>query len=77
MAAGNREKSAQTIVRTLSVTEAGSMTVLPNSSLTIVAPASASSKAMSDPDMAPPSFCAIVPLEKMRPVLEVPFFCVA
>ena len=77
MAAGKSENSAHTIVLTLSVTEAGSMLVFPNSSLTMFAPASASSRAMSEPETAPPSFCAMVPLEKMSPVAETPFFWVA
>ena len=34
-------------------------------------------KATSDPLIAVPNFCAIVPEEKIKPVEEVPFFCVA
>ena len=34
-------------------------------------------QATNEPLMAVPNFMAMVPLEKMRPVLEVPFFSVA
>ena len=40
-------------------------------------PAMPNSRATSEPEMAVPNFCAIVPDEKMRPVDEVPFFSVA
>lgn len=75
--AGMREKSDHTIVRTESVTEAGSMTVLPIESVIIFAPASPSISAISDPEIAVPSFWAIVPEEKIRPVEEVPKVSVA
>jgi len=77
IAAGIRENSDQTIVRTESVTDAGSMTELPNWSGIIRAPASPSKRATSEPEIALPNFCAIVPEEKMRPVEEVPNFSVA
>ena len=74
--AGISEKRDQTILRTESVTEAGSMLVLPIASVIILAPDRPSSKAMSEPDSAVPSFWAMVPEEKIRPVDEVPNFSV-
>ena len=71
------EKSDHTIVSTESVIEAGSMTELPKSSVIMLAPDRPRNRAMSEPEMAPPSFCDMVPEEKMRPVDEVPFFSVA
>lgn len=73
IAAGNRENSAQIIVRTEAVMDSGLMVVVPSISV-IVAPASPSRMAMSEPDIALPNFCAIVPDEKIRPVDETPFF---
>ena len=77
MKAGKREKSAHIIVRTDSVTEAGSMLSLPISSDIIVAPAMPRRRAMSEPETAPPNFYAMVPDEKMRPVDDVPKVSVA
>lgn len=77
MKAGKSENSAHIIVLTDSVTDAGSMLSFPISSAIIVAPAMPSSNAMSDPETAPPNFCAIVPDENMSPVDDVPKVSVA
>ena len=71
--AGKREKRAQIIVRTEAVIDSGLMVVVPSISI-IVAPASPRRIAMSEPDIALPNFCAIVPDEKIRPVEDTPFF---
>ena len=76
MPAGMSENRDHTILRTESVTEDGSMLVLPIASVTIFAPARPSSIAMREPDRAVPSFWAMVPEEKIRPVDEVPNFSV-
>lgn len=79
MRAGKSEKRAQTIVFTDSSLPATiSTTVVPvvGSSLD-TRPAAPRSIAMSEPEMAPPNFCAIVPEEKMRPVDDAPNFSVA
>ena len=75
--AGNSENRHHTIESTESVIEAGSTIVLPMSSVIILAPASPKNRATSEPEMAVPNFWAIVPDEKIKPVLEVPFFSVA
>lgn len=72
MAAGNSENNDHTIISTELVTEAGSMDVLPIASVIILAPAQPSSNAMSEPEMAVPNFCDIVPDEKISPVADVP-----
>ena len=77
MTAGKRENSDHTIVSTESVIEAGSTIVLPMLSVIMLAPAKPRNKATSEPEMAVPNFWAIVPEEKIRPVDDVPFFCVA
>ena len=76
MPAGKREKSAQIIMRTDAVIDSGLMVVVPSISV-IVAPANPRSIAIREPDIALPNFCAIVPDEKIRPVDDTPFFCVA
>ena len=77
IAAGKSEKSDQTIVRT----EVGLVIVTMVSPVKISVsetnPATPSSKAIRLPEIAPPSFCAIVPEEKMSPVELDPFFSVA
>ena len=42
-----------------------------------IKPAAPSNRATSEPEMAVPNFCAIVPDENIKPVDEVPFFSVA
>ena len=59
------------------VIDDGSTMVLPISSVVIFAPARPRNKATSEPDMAVPNFCDIVPDEKISPVDELPFFFVA
>ena len=79
MSAGKREKSAHTIVFTDSSQPSRiCTTVWPvASSVVETRPAAPRSIAMSEPEMAPPNFCAIVPEEKMRPVDDAPNFSVA
>ena len=77
IAAGNSEKRLHTIDSTESVIEAGSTLVLPMSSVIILAPARPRNRATNEPLIAVPNFWAIVPLEKIRPVDDVPFFSVA
>ena len=72
MTAGNKENNDHTIVSTESVTEAGSIIVLPIASVIILAPAQPNKRAMREPEMAVPNFCDIVPEEKIKPVAEVP-----
>ena len=77
IAAGKMEKSAHIIHCTdcslRIVTTVSPVTALVEE----MSPAAPSSKAIREPDMALPSFCAIVPEEKISPVEEVPFCCVA
>ena len=75
--AGKSENRHHTMESTESVMDAGSTLTLPISSESIRAPASPRNKATSEPLIAVPNFCAIVPEEKIKPVEEVPFFCVA
>lgn len=75
--AGNRENNIQIMLSTESVIDAGSTTELPILSVVMLAPAMPRNSATSAPEIAVPSFCAIVPDEKIRPVEEVPFFSVA
>ena len=75
--AGKMENNAHTIFltdsRSLMVT-----TVCPVvGSVPETKPEKPKNKATSEPEMAVPNFCAIVPEEKIRPVDEVPFFSVA
>lgn len=76
IAAGKREKRAHIIVRTDEVIDSGLMVVFPSISI-MVAPANPSKRAIRDPEIALPNFCAIVPDENIRPVEETPFFSVA
>ena len=75
--AGNNENRHHTIESTELVIEAGSTMVLPISSVIILAPARPKKRATSEPEMAVPNFCAMVPDEKIKPVDDVPFFSVA
>lgn len=75
MTAGKREKSSHIISFTATGSEMEIM-VWPESSVNDTKPAKPSSKATSEPLMAVPNFIAMVPLEKIRPVEEVPFFSV-
>ena len=77
IAAGMTENRDHTIVRTESVTEAGSMVVLPIGSVIIFAPARPRKRAIREPEIAVPSFWAIVPDEKINPVEEAPKVSVA
>ena len=77
MAAGNNENKDQIIVSTESVIEAGSTIELPMASVVLLAPARPRNNATSEPEIAVPNFCDIVPEEKISPVDDVPFFCVA
>ncbi len=76
MAAGKSENRAQIIFWT----EASFVivtTVSPLASVPEMKPAIPSSRATRAPEMAEPNFCDMVPEENIRPVDEVPFFCVA
>lgn len=74
--AGNMENNAH-IMRCTDSMSVMVMTVCPASSVPEAKPATPSSKATKEPEMAVPNFIAIVPDEKIRPVEEVPFFSVA
>ena len=76
MIAGNSENSDHTIVNTESVIEAGSIDVLPISSVIMLAPATPSNIAINEPEMAVPNFCDMVPDENIKPVADVPYFSV-
>ncbi len=64
------------MVRTEAVIDSGLMVVVPSITV-MVAPAHPRRMAISEPEIALPNFCAIVPEEKIRPVEETPFFWVA
>ena len=72
MTAGNREKSDHTIV----LTDSGSVIVTTVSpvfgSVVEMSPAMPRRRAMSEPEIALPNFCAIVPDEKIKPVDDAP-----
>ena len=74
MAAGKSENSAQTMLRTDSASVILTTVWPVAGSVPEMKPAMPSNRATSEPEMAVPNFCAIVPDEKMRPVDEVPFF---
>ena len=76
MIAGKIEKSIHIIRFTASASEMV-MTVWPVASVPETKPAIPNSRATSEPLTAVPNFMAIVPLEKMTPVDDVPFFSVA
>lgn len=77
MIAGKSENSDHIMLSTESVIETGSTIVLPMLSVVMLAPASPKKRATSEPEIAVPNFCDIVPDEKIRPVDELPFFSVA
>ena len=77
IAAGKSEKSDQTMVRTDSSLVIVTIVSPVSTLVSDTNPAMPKSKAIKLPDIAPPSFCAIVPEEKIRPVELVPFFSVA
>lgn len=77
MKAGMMEKSDQIIVRTDSSSVMVTKVAPVLGSVLDTRPAQPNRRAMREPEMAPPNFWAIVPLEKIRPVLDVPFFSVA
>ena len=77
MIAGKIEKSAHTIVFTDSSLVMVTIVSPVISSVEETSPAIPRSIAMSEPEIAPPNFCAIVPEEKMRPVDDAPNFSVA
>ena len=76
IAAGKREKSAQTMLDTpaslVMVTTASPLT----GSDPEMKPAAPSRRVTSAPETARPNFWAIVPEEKMSPVDEVPYYMV-
>ena len=74
--AGKMENSDQIMLFTDSASVIV-MTVCPVASVPDTKPAMPSNRATNEPEMAVPNFCDIVPLEKIRPVDEVPFFSVA
>ena len=76
MMAGKSENNAQIMLVT-AVISLMVMTVCPVASVPDTNPATPSSRATSEPEMAEPNFCDMVPEEKMRPVDEVPFWAVA
>jgi hypothetical protein len=77
MIAGNNEKSAQIIERT-DYSSVMVLTVWPvASSVPEMKPEMPRKSATNDPLRAVPNFCAMVPLEKIIPVEETPFFSVA
>lgn len=75
MTAGKMENRAQIIFWTAD-SLVMVMMVCPVASVPEMKPAMPSNRATSEPEMAVPNFMAIVPLEKIRPVDEVPFFSV-
>ena len=76
MTAGKMENSAHIIALTASASVMDT-TVSPSASVPDTNPAMPNSMATSEPLMAVPNFCDMVPEEKMRPVDDVPFFAVA
>ena len=76
-AAGKSENIAHTIVFTDSSSVMVTMVSPVIISVVDTRPAMPSNAAMSEPDIAPPNFCAIVPEEKISPVEELPNFSVA
>ena len=71
--AGKSEKSDQIMRHTASMSVMV-MTVWPVlASVPDTKPAKPRNRATREPLIAVPNFCAIVPLEKMRPVDDVPF----
>ena len=76
MRAGKIEKSIHIMLRTDS-SSVMVMTVSPASLVPEMKPAKPSSNATSEPEIAVPNFCAIVPDENIKPVDEVPFTSVA
>ena len=76
MIAGKIENRAHIMLFTLSASVIVMM-VWPSASVPEIKPAMPSKRATSEPLMAVPNFCAIVPDEKIRPVDEAPFFSVA
>ena len=77
MTAGKRENIDQTIVLTDSSSVIVTIVSPLVGSVLDTRPAIPRRNAMSEPEIAPPNFCAIVPEEKIRPVDDVPFFYVA
>ena len=77
MTAGNKENNDQIISRT-ATSSVMVMTVWSvTGSVPEMNPAIPKNRATSEPLMAVPNFCYIVPEEKMTPVDDVPFFSVA
>ena len=77
IAAGKSEKSDQTMVRTESSLVIVTIVSPVSTLVSDTNPAIPNSKAIKLPEIAPPSFCAMVPEEKISPVELVPFFSVA
>ena len=75
--AGKSEKSDQTMVRTDSSLVIVTIVSPVSTLVSDTNPAIPNSKAIKLPEIAPPSFCAMVPEEKISPVELVPFFSVA
>ena len=74
--AGKMENNAQIML----LTESASVMVImvcPVASVPETNPAMPKNNATNEPEMAVPNFCDMVPLLKMSPVDEVPFFSVA
>ena len=71
--AGKSENNAH-IISCTAVSLVMVITVCPVASVPEMKPATPSSRATKEPEMAVPNFMAIVPDEKIRPVEEVPFF---
>ena len=77
MNAGMMEKSNQIISFTASWSVMVMMVSPVAGSLPEMKPAIPNRMATNEPEMAEPNFCAMVPLENIKPVDAVPFFSVA
>ena len=77
MIAGNIENRIQIISFTATGSVMVTMVWSVTGSVPDTKPENPNSRATSEPLMAVPNFCDIVPLEKITPVDEVPFFSVA
>ena len=77
MIAGKIENIDHTISFTAFISVMVTMVSPVSTSVPETKPAAPSNKATSEPEMAVPNFCAMVPDENIKPVDEVPFFSVA
>ena len=77
MIAGKMENSSQIISFTATGSVMVTMVLPVSGSVPEMNPERPNRRATNEPLMAVPNFCDIVPLEKITPVDEVPFFSVA